>query len=143
MQGRLDRQNRCMTNGQLASLASNTKWTELQQRMTGLGPRAPYWRTRATNGFRYPVDGWDGDWSYHFRLGKYKHIEWCEMTPRGIDDGHYQRFATREAAMLWLLEDEYSLAEHVIEEEQLTGLTPPWAPTDKELIPLMSVRGRS
>lgn len=58
-------------------------------------------------------------------------------------DGHYQRFATREAAKLWLLEDEHSLAERVIEEEQLTGLTPPWAPTDTELIPLMLVRKRA
>lgn len=54
--------------------------------MSELGTRAPYWRTRATNGFIYPESGWDGDWTYHFRLGEYKHIEWCEMSPRGTPD---------------------------------------------------------
>lgn len=71
---------------QLAGLANNTKWSELQQHMAELGSSAPYWRTGATNGFVYPPDGWDGDWSYHFRLGEYKYIEWCEMTPRGGGD---------------------------------------------------------
>ena len=37
---------------------------------------------KATNGFVYPTSGWDGDWIYHFRLGEYKNIEWCELTPR-------------------------------------------------------------
>jgi hypothetical protein len=50
--------------------------------LSELGARAPYWRTRATNGFVYPTSGWDGDWTYHFRLGEYKHIEWCEITPK-------------------------------------------------------------
>ena len=67
---------------QLVGLANNTKWSELQTYMSELGSRAPYWRTLATNGFVYPTSGWDGDWTYHFRLGEYKYIEWCEITPR-------------------------------------------------------------
>ena len=63
-------------------LANNTKWCELQKIMSELGSRAPYWRTYATNGFLYPLNGWDGDWSYPFRLGEYKHIETCEISPR-------------------------------------------------------------
>jgi len=31
--------------------------------------------------------GWDSDWTYHFRLGEYKFIEWCEMVPRQIEGG--------------------------------------------------------
>ncbi len=64
-----------------AGLANNTKWNELQQVMSELGQKAPYWRTRATNGFIYPTHGWEADWTYHFRLGEYKYIEWCEMLP--------------------------------------------------------------
>jgi hypothetical protein len=67
---------------QLVGLANNTKWSELQTIMSEHGVRAPYWRTQATNGFVYPPTGWDADWHYHFRLGEYKHIEWCEMAPR-------------------------------------------------------------
>ena len=67
----------------LVGLANNTKWSELQARMSGAGTTAPYWRTCATNGFVYPPTGQDGDWTYHFRLGGYETIEWCEMTPRG------------------------------------------------------------
>ena len=67
---------------ELIGLANNTKWSELQETMSKLGSRAPYWRTRATNGFLYPSNGWDGDWMYHFRLGEYKHIEICEISPR-------------------------------------------------------------
>jgi hypothetical protein len=70
---------------ELAGLANNTKWSELQSLMSSLGSQAPYWRTQATNGFVYPTSGWDGDWTYHFRLGEYKQIEWREMTPRGGD----------------------------------------------------------
>lgn len=65
-----------------AGLANNTKWSELQQFMSELGQKAPYWKTRATNGFIYPPQGWEADWTYHFRLGEYKYIEWCEMQPR-------------------------------------------------------------
>ena len=71
---------------QLVGLANNTKWSELQALMSNHGIRAPYWRTLATNGFVYPASGWDADWSYHFRLGGYKQIEWCEMTPRETGD---------------------------------------------------------
>ena len=67
---------------QLVGLANNTKWRELQRYMSELGSLAPYWRTQATTGFVYPTSGWDGDWIYHFRLGEYKNIEWCELTPR-------------------------------------------------------------
>lgn len=67
---------------QLAGLANNTKWKELQVIMSELGNTAPYWRTKSTNGFVYPPQGWDGDWTYHFRLGEYKYIEWCEISPR-------------------------------------------------------------
>ncbi len=77
--------NLVMSMNQLAGLANNTKWTELQTVMAGLGRRAPYWRTKSTNGFIYPETGWDGDWSYHFRLGPYKFIEWCEMIPNGSE----------------------------------------------------------
>lgn len=70
---------------QLVGLANNTKWNELQALMSGLQQKAPYWRTKATNGFIYPPSGWDGDWTYHFRLGEYKFIEWCKMTPRGSE----------------------------------------------------------
>ena len=70
---------------QLVGLANNTKWSELQGLMTEHGIRAPYWRTQATNGFVYPSDGWDADWAYHFRLGAYKEIEWCELAPRESD----------------------------------------------------------
>jgi hypothetical protein len=68
---------------QLISLANNTKWNELQTIMSGLGIKAPYWRSMATNGYLYPPSGWDADWTYHFRLGEYKTIEWCELSPRG------------------------------------------------------------
>jgi hypothetical protein len=71
---------------QLVGLANNTKWSELQAYMSSQGSRAPYWRTQATNGFVYPSSGWDADWYYHFRLGEYKDIEWCEMTPRETND---------------------------------------------------------
>jgi hypothetical protein len=67
---------------QLVGLANNTKWSELQVSMAERSNNAPYWRTQATNGFVYPEKGWDADWSYHFRLGDYKDIEWCELTPR-------------------------------------------------------------
>ena len=67
----------------LVGLANNTKWAELQRAMSELGVRAPYWRTLSTNGYLYPPEGWDGDWTYHFRLGEFKPIEWCEMMPRG------------------------------------------------------------
>ncbi|PUA27412.1 MAG: hypothetical protein B0W54_12585 [Cellvibrio sp. 79] len=75
-----------MYSQSLAALANNTKWSELQKFMSGLEQRAPYWRTRSINGFIYPPQGWDGDWSYHFRLGEYKDIEWCEMQPRLNDE---------------------------------------------------------
>ena len=52
-----------MDSHKWAALANNTKWNELQQLMAGLGPKAPYWRTQATNGFVYPEHGWDGDWA--------------------------------------------------------------------------------
>ena len=71
---------------ELVGLANNTKWMELQEFMSALGLRAPYWRTLATNGYRYPSEGWDGDWAYHFRMGGYQHIEWCEMIPRESGD---------------------------------------------------------
>ena len=75
-----------MDNHKWAALANNTKWNELQQFMSSLGQKAPYWRTQATNGFLYPPQGWDGDWTYHFRLGEHKYIEWCEMQPRPTND---------------------------------------------------------
>jgi hypothetical protein len=68
---------------QLIGLANNTKWHELQKAMSELGIKAPYWRTLATNGYLYPPTGWDADWTYHFRLGEFKTIEWCELSPRG------------------------------------------------------------
>jgi hypothetical protein len=71
---------------QLFGLANNTKWSELQRFMSTLGSKAPYWRTQATNGFIYPESGWDGDWTYHFRIGGYRCIEWCEMSPRGTPE---------------------------------------------------------
>jgi hypothetical protein len=71
---------------QLVGLANNTKWSELQTIMSGFGTRAPYWRSKSTNGFVYPSSGWDGDWICHFRLGRYRLIEWCEMTPRATTD---------------------------------------------------------
>lgn len=70
---------------QLVGLANNTKWSELQAFMSRLGVRAPFWRTQSTDGFIYPQSGWDGDWTYHFRLGAYRDIEWCDMTPRQSD----------------------------------------------------------
>ena len=76
-----------MRNQQLVGFANNTKWNELQKIMSGYGQRAPYWKTQATNGFVYPPDGWDGDWTYHFRLGEHKFIEWCKMQPRTEDEG--------------------------------------------------------
>jgi hypothetical protein len=69
---------------QLFGLANNTKWTELQAFMSRLGTRAPFWRTQSTSGFVYPQSGWDGDWTYHFRLGAYKDIEWCELAEREV-----------------------------------------------------------
>jgi hypothetical protein len=68
---------------QLIGLANNTKWNELQAAMSDLGSKAPYWRSMATNGFLYPPTGWDADWTYHFRMGEFKTIEWCELSPRG------------------------------------------------------------
>ncbi len=50
--------------------------------MVSLAQLAPYWRTVSVSGNRYPVVGWDGDWSYHFRLGSYREIEVCELLPR-------------------------------------------------------------
>jgi hypothetical protein len=70
-------------NKQWVGFANNTKWSELQQIMSAAGSKAPYWRSRAKNGYVYPPIGWDGDWTYHFRLGEYKDMEWCEITPRG------------------------------------------------------------
>ncbi len=70
----------------LIGLANNTKWNELQKAMSALGIKAPYWRTMATNGYLYPPTGWDADWTYHFRLGEYKTIEWCELSPRGTTE---------------------------------------------------------
>lgn len=57
-------------------------------------------------------------------------------------DGKYHRFKTTEEAKLWLLEDEYFLAEHVIDEENLVGVVVPSAAYDKDLVPLMHVRKR-
>jgi len=71
---------------QLIGLANNTKWNELQTAMSGLGNKAPFWRSLATNGYLYPPSGWDADWVYHFRMGEYKTIEWCELTPRNTPD---------------------------------------------------------
>lgn len=71
---------------QLISLANNTKWNELQTAMSDLGNKAPFWRTLATNGYLYPPAGWDADWTYHFRMGEYKTIEWCELSPRSSSD---------------------------------------------------------
>lgn len=82
--------------GEFVGLANNTKWSELQQLMSSLGQLAPYWRTRAKNGFTYPPEGWDGDWSYHFRIGEYKHIEWCELLPR--DEENSMSFGQIELA---------------------------------------------
>ncbi|WP_293393761.1 hypothetical protein [Nevskia sp.] len=55
-------------------------------------------------------------------------------------DGRYHTFKSREEAHLWLAEDEYSLAENVVKEENLIGVTPPHAANDEELIPLMLAR---
>jgi hypothetical protein len=71
---------------QLIGLANNTKWNELQTALSSLGVKAPYWRTMSTNGYLYPPTGWDADWTWHFRLGEYKPIEWCELSPRASAD---------------------------------------------------------
>lgn len=71
---------------QLVGYANNTKWKELQSLMSEWQQKAPYWRTKDINGFIYPPTGWDGDWTYHFRLGEYKGIEWCEMIPRDTEE---------------------------------------------------------
>jgi hypothetical protein len=54
-------------------------------------------------------------------------------------DGFYHDFETAHDAINWLSEDEYSPAEHVIEEARLFGLLAPNAGTDKDLVPLMHV----
>src|SRR5262245_681873 len=56
-------------------------------------------------------------------------------------DGRYHRFPDRAAAVLWLAEDEYeSLAGLVAEGAVGSGVAPPAAATDRELVPLMAVR---
>jgi hypothetical protein len=58
-------------------VCNNTKWEELRKVMIELPDgRKPAWRTKALNGYIY---GWDGDWTYHFKLGDHKDIEWCEI----------------------------------------------------------------
>jgi len=55
-------------------------------------------------------------------------------------DGKYHRFEDEQAAKLWLLEDEYSLLAHLVEEGEVSaGLAPPSASSDQELLRLMTV----
>jgi hypothetical protein len=55
-------------------------------------------------------------------------------------DGKYHRFPDAESARLWLMEDEYSLLAHVIEEGEVeAGVLPPSATDDERLLPLMCV----
>jgi hypothetical protein len=71
------------TPTQFLGLATTGKWSELQSLMAEMMAAAPYWRTASTDGALYPPgDGWHPDWDYQFRLGSYKHIEWCELYPR-------------------------------------------------------------
>jgi hypothetical protein len=74
------------TPTQFLGLATTGKWSELQALMAEMMTAAPYWRTSGTDGVLYPPDdGWHPDWDYQFRLGSYKHIEWCELYPRPDD----------------------------------------------------------
>lgn len=53
-------------------------------------------------------------------------------------DGRYHRFLGAEAAKLWLLEDEYSLLSHLVDEGEISPeVEPPSAPNDALLVPLM------
>ena len=69
-----------------------------------------------------------------------------EVSPAGsavvLDlDGRYHRFPDRSAAVLWLAGDEYeSLAGLVADGEVGSGVAPPVAASDRELVPLMSAR---
>ncbi len=58
-------------------------------------------------------------------------------------DGGYHCFANRQAATLWLNEDEYSLLEHLVEDGEVgVEVSPPAAEDDVELVRLMTVRRR-
>ena len=60
-----------------AGVMNNTKWDELRLAMYGLGSDSPKWRTRDfESGYICP---WDGEWFYHFRVGGYATIDWCEI----------------------------------------------------------------
>jgi hypothetical protein len=53
-------------------------------------------------------------------------------------DGHYHNFSSSQAARLWLLEDEYSLLSHLVEEGEVSpDQAPPSAPNDVALVALM------
>jgi len=56
---------------------NNTKWEELRQAMSCLGPDSPRWRTKTMGSGC--LSEWDGDWFYHFQLGGYADIEWVEI----------------------------------------------------------------
>jgi len=56
-------------------------------------------------------------------------------------DGVYHQFPDRQSARYWLNEDEYSLLANLVEDGEVeAAVTPPVAPTDSELVPLMAVR---
>jgi len=53
-------------------------------------------------------------------------------------DGVYHRFPDQQAARIWLNEDEYSLLAHLVEDGEVgSGILPPVAASDMELVPLM------
>ena len=70
-----------------------------------------------------------------------EHRAWARLTVTGsgaatvLDcDGWTHRFASEEDARTWLLEDEFSMLEHLLDEYDLAGVAPPSAPTEAALI---------
>jgi hypothetical protein len=86
---------------------------------------------------------WWLDWS-----GLPDHLLWARLrvfadgSAEILDlDGRYHRFGDREAAVLWLNEDEYSLLEHLVEDGEVgLEVLPPTAEDDAELVQLMMVQ---
>ncbi|TCM89718.1 hypothetical protein EV294_1115 [Paenibacillus sp. BK033] len=58
-------------------LMNDTKWDEIREAMLD-SDRTIRWRTKDNeNGY---IAHWDADWFYHFRQGRYKTIEWLEIS---------------------------------------------------------------
>jgi hypothetical protein len=65
------------------ALLNNTKWEELRLAMYNLADLSPRWRTLdVENGY---LCDWDREWSYHFKAGGYKTIQWVDIETVGSE----------------------------------------------------------